>query len=460
MGNEWIKRQVLENDRIDILARILGYELEPFHVAMLQFQAKHTDNLILAFRGAGKSTICTITKCIWYLLKDPNLRIVIASKTGSNAQQFLREVKQQFRTNSRLAEIFGDYYSSRVERWNDTEIDVAARTRFTKEANVTCVGIEGTVVGKHFDIEFSDDLVDEANARTPYMRDQINKWYYSILDPTMEPPDPENPLVGQRNRLGTRYHYDDMYGRWIAGELKDRHFIVPALNDEGQSPWPEKWPPEEFAKRKKRSGLIIFNAQYQCDTDAMKGEIFQYDDCIMVDDDGMPSLDSLKIYMGVDLAITEKETGDHFAIVVIGMDKLGNVWVLDYYDGQLRFNAQTKKIKSYANRHGALRVGIESNAYQLAQAQTLQDDEDDDALNSGQVRKIITDKDKVTEAWKMSPMIEDHKVFFHHSCAEVRDQLVLFPNGRYKDLFDALNLAIKAGKKKRRKRRGHEPGVI
>lgn len=461
MSNEWLKRQILDNDRIDILAILLGYELQPFHVAMLQFQMRHTDNLILAFRGAGKSTLCTVTKCIWYLLKDPNLRIVIASKTTSNAETFLREIKMQFETNERLQEVFGHYYNARkCRRWNDREIDVAPRTKHTKEANVTCVGIEGTVVGRHFDVEFTDDLVDEQNARTLYMREQINKWYYSILDPTIEPPSAENPLIGHRHRLGTRYHYDDQYGRWIADELKDRHFIVPALNDKGQSPWPAKWPPQEFAKRKRRGGLIIFNAQYQCDTDAMKGEVFQYDDCIIVADGEMPDLDDLRIFMGVDLAITEKETGDHFAICIIGIDKVGNIYVLDFYDGQLRFGAQLKKIKDFAGKYDPIRIGIEINAFQRASAQALEDDEDEDALNIGQLRKITTDRDKVTRAWKLTPLFEDHRVHFRKSCTPVRDQLVLFPNHRYKDLFDALDLAVQASAKKRRRKREYEPGVI
>lgn len=460
MGNEWIRRQVLENDRVDILALVLGYELQPFHVAMLQFQHRVTDNLILAFRGAGKSTLCTITKAIWYLLKDPNLRIVIASKTTSNAGIFLREIRAQFETNDRLAEIFGEYYNRSCSPWNDKEINVAARTKFVKESNITCVGVEGTVVGSHFDIEFTDDLVDEQNARTLYMREQITKWYYTILDPTIEPPSKDNPLIGHRNRLGTRYHYDDQYGRWIDDELKDRHFIVPALDEEGRSPWPDKWTPEEFLRRKRRGGLIIFNAQYLCDTDAMKGEVFQYDDCILVNDLDLPPLDSLSIFMGVDLAITEDEANDHFAIAVIGVDRVKNIYVLDFYDGQLRFGAQLQKIKDFAGRFDPERIGIEVNAYQKALAHALEDDDDDDALTLGQLRKITTDRDKVTRAWKLTPLFEDHKVYFRHSCTPVRDQLVLFPNHRFKDLFDALDLAITAAKKKKRKRRDYEPGLI
>ena len=61
MENEWIRRQVLENNRIDILAvAVLGLLIEPFHLALLQFQFSHPDNMQLVFRGAGKSTCCNL----------------------------------------------------------------------------------------------------------------------------------------------------------------------------------------------------------------------------------------------------------------------------------------------------------------------------------------------------------------------------------------------------------------
>jgi predicted phage terminase large subunit-like protein len=458
MGNEWLRRQIIDNRRIDILAEaILGYTVQPFHRRMLQFQFHHPDNLQLVFRGAGKSTMCTITKCIWYLLADPNLRIVIASKTAANAEGFLKEVKTHFETNERLAEVFGPYYDARkVNKWDNREIEVLPRTEVHKEASVTCVGFEGTIVSKHYDVEFSDDLVDEDNARTLYMRDKLRTWYYKTLDPTIEPRSSSSPYVGDRHRLGTRYHYDDLYGYWIKNELKSHHQIIPALNDAGQSPWPEKWPPEEFARRRAKAGLIIFNSQYQCDTEAMKGEVFQYDDCQTIEPTELPA--KLKVYIGVDLAISLKESADHFAIVVIGKDKSGNVYVLDYWEGQLRFSKQTAKILEYIDRYKPERVGIETNQYQKAQAEILEEADSD--VGSILV-KLQTDKDKVSRAWKLTPMFENKRVFFVKNRSEpVRDQLVLFPGYRYKDLFDAFDNAVRVSKNRRRRARRSEPGVM
>ena len=456
MSNEWLKRQIIEHNRIDILMTgILGYQIQPFHLAMLRWQFVHPDNLQLAFRGAGKSTACTVSKSIHLLLKNPNLRILIASKTAGQAEAFLKEIKAHFESNDRLAEIFGEYYDPRkVNKWDNSEIEVLPRTIIAKEGSISTIGAGAQVVGKHYDIIFSDDLVDEENSRTKYMRDKTRTWYYQSLDPTLEPPDPLVPHRGEHHRLGTRYHYDDLYGHLMENEMAGHTQIIPALNEKGQSPWPKKYPPAWFAKKRKGSGIIIFNAQYQCDTEAMKGEIFQYDDCQVYEDSDLPK--DLNVYMGVDLAISEKDTADKFAIVVIGIDGAKNYYVLDFYEGQLRFKAQTAKIIEYYNRWDPTRCGIETVAYQEAQYQQLKDEDQDLRL-----KPITTGKDKITRAWKLSSIFEDKRMFFRKGSMNLLiEHLVLFPNYKYKDLFDALDLAVSASKMRKRKKRRKEPGVL
>src|SRR5690606_33964645 len=119
------------------LASILGLHIEPFHLALWKFQFAHRENLILAFRGAGKSTTCTEVKIIHCLLLDPNLRVVIVSKTTTNAGMFLRNIKNIYETHERFREIFGNHYNPE-KRWNEKTIDIATRTKWTKEASITC----------------------------------------------------------------------------------------------------------------------------------------------------------------------------------------------------------------------------------------------------------------------------------------------------------------------------------
>ncbi len=466
MGNEWLRRQILVNNRTDVLAQaVLGYQCKPFHLAMMRWQFRYPDNMQLVFRGAGKSTLCTVTKSIHLLLKDPNLRICIASKTSTAAEVFLREIKAHFEENERLIELFGEYYDPRkVNKWDAGEIEVLPRTSRDKEASITCIGVGAMAIGKHYDILIPDDLVDEDNSRTKHQRDKVKTWYYKVLDPTLEPPDVTMEHRGETHRLGTRYHFDDLYGHLEAHELSERTQTIPALDEHGRSPWPEKYPPEWFANKRKKSGLIIFNSQYQCDTEAMKGEIFQYDDCLIIKRSEVPS--ELRVFMGVDLAISQESKNDKFAIVVVGMAPDRKYYVLYYYENQLRFGRQTNKILEVYRQYDPVRCAIEINAYQDAQYQNLRDNEgllEKHGLVGADLRLkgVNTHKDKITRAWKLSPLFEDKRVHFVEGMNLMIEHLVLFPNWKYKDLFDAFDLAIKASKlRKRRRRQRLEPGLI
>lgn len=457
MGNEWVRRMVLERNRIDILATyVLGYQVKPFHLAMLRWQFQHPSSLQLVFRGAGKSTLCTITKSIHYLLKDPNIRILLASKTSANAESFLKEIKGHFESNNRLAEIFGPYFDpKRVTKWDNREIEVLPRTRASKEASITCVGVDGTIVSKHYDVIISDDLVDEENSRTSYMRDKSKTWFYKTLDPCLEPPDTSIPHRGEHHILGTRYHFEDLYGHLIENELKEHTQVIPALDEAGDSPWPEKYPPEWFNEKKRKAGTIIFRTQYLCDTEGMKGEVFQFDDCQVIDDKDLPS--GLRVFMGTDLAISKKkETADKFAQIVIGLDVADNIFVLAFYTGHVRFTQQVNRFFQFYDEHDPIFAGMEANAYQEAMIDVIKERD-----KETRIVPLYTDKDKLTRAWKLSPLFEGKRVFFRKGMDTLIEQFVLFPNFRFKDLVDAFDLAYRASRhKRRRKRRESEPGVM
>lgn len=466
MSTELVRRLIIEHDRIDLLAtHVLGYEAKPCHLLMLQWQLRHRDNLILAFRGSGKTTICTVTKAIHLLIKDRNLRILLASKSKTNSEAFLKEIKAHLEGNQRLIDTFGPFYDAhKVPKWDNSEVEVVGRTKPWKEASITCVGVESAVVSKHYDVAISDDIVDEDNSRTKHMRDKIRVWNYQTLDPTIEPPDPDVPHRGEHHRLGTRYHFDDLYGHLIANELKDRTLVIQALDERNRSPWPEKYPPAWFLGKKQRSGTIIYNAQYLCDTEAMKGEIFQYDHCQQIEEDDYP--DNLKIFMGTDLAIKESEKADQFAVVVIGCTgkvSCGKdpeaVYVLDYYANHLRFGQQTKQILRLYDEWEPLSCAIEAVGYQLAQYQQLKD-----IRPTGRFYPQQVTKDKVSRAWKLSALFEAKRVFFRKGLhGPLIDQLILFPNHRHKDLFDAFDLAVCAARRRKRRSRREgrqEPGLI
>src|SRR5688572_32700798 len=65
-----LRRGVLLHERIDVLAtQVAGYEVRPFHLDLLRFQAATRKSLQLAPRGFAKSTVLNIMRCLYEVIR-------------------------------------------------------------------------------------------------------------------------------------------------------------------------------------------------------------------------------------------------------------------------------------------------------------------------------------------------------------------------------------------------------
>jgi hypothetical protein len=60
---EAIRKLILEEDRLDILMRLLGYQAPPHQMMLNEFLMGRQYGLVLAPRGSGKSTSCDFLLC-------------------------------------------------------------------------------------------------------------------------------------------------------------------------------------------------------------------------------------------------------------------------------------------------------------------------------------------------------------------------------------------------------------
>lgn len=426
--------------------------LQPLHASIIHNVSDNQASMDLAPRGHGKSTIGDVDFCITKVLRDPDIRIMIGSKTQTQASAFLKEIRTHFEQNVNLIRIFGDWKKSRDNVWNDKEFTVNRRTVIKKEATVSALGASGAVVSKHFDIIIGDDLVGFENARTEAQRKVLKEWFYSSLYPTLEPD-------GEIHILGTRYSPMDLYEDLIKSKNYKINVQQAITVKDGQeySLWESKFSLEKLRSIREEAGLIIFNMQYQNNTELAKGKIFKYKyfkhfeeydidydlnrvRVKVLDSQGVPYWIPVRIYMGADLAISEDETSnnDYFVLTVIGVDKNKNVYVLDYLKERLTFNAQLNAILDYGKNKFPMveRIGVETVQYQKSLAQEIR------RLSLLPVINIQTSKDKVTRAMRRSALFENGKVWFRIGMDDLEECLLLFPEVDHDDLFDGLDFAL------------------
>ena len=75
--HDLIRYKVLVENNVEVLAEfVLGYKPKPFHREFMRWQNGCKEGMLLAWRGSAKTTYCTITRCIFEILKNPNIRIL------------------------------------------------------------------------------------------------------------------------------------------------------------------------------------------------------------------------------------------------------------------------------------------------------------------------------------------------------------------------------------------------
>lgn len=403
------------------MARLLGYEVAEVHEKMAH-SMQNLRSLVLAPRGFGKSTLLSVVRCIFEIVRNPNIRILLVSNTQTQVEAFIREMRGHLEGNRIFRIIFGDLVGS---KWTGRELIVKARKRITKEPTVFSAGIDGAIVSRHFDRIICDDIVDEDNSRTESRRDRLRTWFFKVLLPCLEPD-------GRLAIIGTRYHYLDLYGHLMESGFLRSPTVIRAIDGEGKSSWPEKFSAKKLEQIRREAGTVIFNAQYQNDTEAMKGAVFKEEWIRFYD----IAPTALRIFQGVDLSIAQSTGSDFFAIVTIGTDEWDNIYVLDCYKARPSFRQQTTIIIERFRRFDPIKVGIESNAYQAMQVEHVKE------LGGVRAVKVFTVRDKLSRAWKLSAQFEDGRIWFRRNMHDLVEQLLTFPQGEYDDLFDALELAV------------------
>ncbi len=337
---------------------------------ILLFPRDHMKSALAAYRVAHRLTV------------SPTLRILYISATSTLAQKQLGFIKNIL-TSKIYMELWPEHVlpdEGRRAKWTNTEIELDHPKR--KEENIRdpsifTAGLTTTITGLHFDIAVLDDVVVNENAYTEEGRQKVMT-QFSLLS-SIESGDAEEWVVG------TRYHPKDLYAEMLDlkeeiynedGEKIGEEPIYEVMQREvedrgdgtGEFLWPRqrrkdgKWFGFDIKILAKKRGKYLDKAQYRAqyyndptdpDSQLISYENFQYyDKKFLSRNKGRWFYKDrvLSLTAAIDFAYSISKKADYTAIVVVGQDFEGNIYVLDID----RF--KTDKISDYYKRLLALIV--------------------------------------------------------------------------------------------------------
>lgn len=278
---------------------------------------------ILGFRGSAKSTIIEAF-ALYGLVTQTDPFTVIIRDSIENARKSLGNIKSEIEHNTRLQSDFNINLEARergnstlTHKWAETQITIGSCTIMASSRGQKLRGIkfEDNRITKII----ADDIENTENTKTIEMRKKTRDWFFSEVVPATS-----QGILADKVKvivIGNLVHKDCLIAHLDNKEIVKVHKF--AIKDEnGEITWKALYPNDEAVQKQKQRvmlagkgmGSIIWSREYELK---------------LIDEDDQPIKESdIQYYpkswlqrkviqsgVGVDLAISKKETADYTAMV-------------------------------------------------------------------------------------------------------------------------------------------------
>jgi hypothetical protein len=212
--------------------------------------------LLMAFRGAGKSTIVG-QWCAWQLMRAPSVRILVLGADDALAVKMVRNVRRIIERHPLCVLI----RPRRVEEWAADRFSVQ-RPGAGRDPSMLARGILANITGSRADIIVADDVevlnTSDTAPKREELRHRLGEAAF-VLTPG-----------GTMLYVGTPHAADSLY----ADPARPRppgtqppfladcvRLVLPILDAAGNSRWPERFTPHDIALLRRRVGPAKFLSQ-------------------------------------------------------------------------------------------------------------------------------------------------------------------------------------------------------
>jgi len=320
-----------------------------------------------------------------------------------------------------------------------------------KDPTLKVLGVGSRIISGHYDLIILDDITDSENSHTETRRQDLENWYNGDLVGTFVP---ETRVIN----IGTRWHEDDIHNYFMTKpgfkNLRYKALINEEEVLEGKEAkvlWPSRFPWESDDPNiislkfiRKHQGEVYFQMQYQNNIIAsgvskVKPEWIEAAISRFRKLDGLIPF-NLKRYIGVDIGGEDKKS-DWGVSTVVGIDNVGDIYILDYTRTHSSPNKQFEIMKSLDSKWQASRIGMESVAQQKHMVSDVA--QKNPNLPIMPIKSSwVNDRDTRTD--RLSILFETNRIYLNPSLKYLIEELRVYPRGKHDDCIDSLSFAIEA----------------
>ncbi len=305
--------------------------------------------LVLYPRGHLKTTIVTIAHTIQWIINYPDVRILISTATGDQAQKIMREIRGHFQFNPYFRFLFPEFCppdEKSADFGSLTEFTVPCRRLHRKEPTVWTCSVGKVIAGSHPDVIKNSDLVDKENVKTPGGINEVIS-HFRFLNPLLERYDGTDVTpasTGWNDVEGTRYDFGDLYGQLM--KSPDWKNVVRSAYhaegaEKGEPIWKTRFSKEELEKSRREMGEWEFSAQFLNKCIPVGDGLCDPRDVAFVPVEVIRGImPTLRLHCTVDLSgMEDNRKGDWTVLTVGGFDRDGRLYIIDVRCG--RYSPET-----------------------------------------------------------------------------------------------------------------------
>lgn len=413
-------------------------ELQRVGQRIIDRKPKEYDLIINVPPGSSKSTIATVAFPVWLWTKDPTLRVITGSYSGTLGMAHAMLSRDIIRSDRFRAMYPG--IEMKVDKDNKSYYGN------TEGGERVSTSVGGSITGIHAHCIIVDDPLNPTQASSEAERTTANYWMDTTLA-TRKVDKKITPTIVIMQRL----HEKDVTGHWLSKKGKSvRHICLPGKLDDNVNPPelreryvdglldPVRLDIDTLSELHSDLGDYAYAGQIQqrpapSDGGYIKRDYFGYGERIPED---------MIWNFTIDPAYTSKEENDPSALMAYAVDEFGNTVIRNVESVRLEFPELLKYIQKFVNDNGYTnksRIYVEPKASGKSIVQTLKRETGLNVMESKP-----PDRDKVARVQDVLPAIEAGRVHLIRGRWNEAfiNQCVMFPNASHDDEVDCLVMAL------------------